>query len=108
METVRRNLGITTMKNMESSNHIVKSLATAFTQIGKNTRSKSIVCRSTRQRCLLKCTSQIVPLHPKTLKKYSVRRDNLDVEGQMETLWAFSGRLLCKDMKLVEAVKGLV
>ena len=26
----------------------------------------------------------------------------------METLWAFSGRLPCKDMKLVEAVKGLV
>ena len=46
---------------------------------------KSIVCRSTRQRRLLKCTSEIVPLHPKTLKKYSVRRDNLDVEGQMET-----------------------
>ena len=57
---------------------------------------------------LLKCTSQIVPLHPKTLKKYSVRRDNLDVEGQMETLWAFSGRFPRKDMKLVKAVKGLV
>ena len=49
-----------------------------------------------------------MPLHPKTLKKYSVRRDNLDVEGQMETLWEFSGRLPHKDMKLVEAVKGLV
>ena len=47
-------------------------------------------------------------LHPKTLKKYSVRRDNLDVEGQTETLWAFSGRLSRKDMKLVEAMKGLV
>jgi len=97
--TVRKILGITTMKNMESSNHIVKSLAAAFTFIGKKTRSKdcnvarcvlaeSIVCRSTRQRRLLKCTSEIVSLHPKTLKKYSVRRDNLDVEGQMETLWA--------------------
>ena len=69
---------------------------------------ESIVRRSTRQRCLLKCTSQIVPLHPKTLKKYSIRRDNIDVEGQMETLWAFSRRFPCKDMKLVEAVKGLV
>ena len=79
METVRRNLRITTMKSIESSNHIVKSLAAAFTSIGKKTRSKdcnvarrvlaeSIVCRSTRQRCLLKCTSQIVPLHPNTLK----------------------------------------
>ena len=26
----------------------------------------------------------------------------------MEKLWAFSGRLSCKDMKLVEAVKGLM
>ena len=68
--------------------------------------AKSIVCRSRRQRRLLKCTSQIVPLHPKTLKKYSLRRDILDVEGKMETLWAFSGRFPRKDMKLVEAVKG--
>ena len=118
MATVRRNLGITTMNNMELSNHIVKSLAAAFTLIGKKTRSQdcnvahhvlaeSIVCRSTMQHRLLKCTSQIVPLHPKTLKKYSVTRYNL-VEGQMETLWEFSGRFRQKDMKLVEAVKGLV
>ena len=119
MATVRRNLGIRTMKNIESSNHIVKSLAVAFTSIGKKTRShdcnvarhvldESNVCRSIRKHHLLNCTSQIVPLHPKTLKKHSVRRDNLDVEGQMETLWAFSGRFPCKDMKLVEVVKGLV
>ena len=51
----------------------------------------------------------MVPLHPKTLKKYLVRRDSLDVEGQMETLWAFSGWFPRKYiMKLVEAVKGLV
>ena len=67
MATVRRNLGITTMKNIKSSNHIVKYLAIAFTSIGKKTRSQhynlacrvlaeSIVCRSTRQRHLLKCT----------------------------------------------------
>ena len=49
-----------------------------------------------------------MPLHIKTLKKISVRRDNLDVEGQMETLWAFSSRLPHKYMKLVEAVKGLL
>ena len=35
MATGRRNLGITTMKNIESSNHIVKSLVTAFTSISK-------------------------------------------------------------------------
>ena len=49
-----------------------------------------------------------MPLYPKILKKYSVRRDNLYVEEQMETLWAFSGRFPRKDMKLVEAMKGLV
>ena len=92
MGNVRRNLGIRTMNNIKSSNHIAKYLAAAFTSIGKKTHSQdcnvacrvlveSIVCRSTRQHCLLKCTSQIVPLHPKTLKKYLVRRDNLDVEG---------------------------
>ena len=69
---------------------------------------ESIVCISTRQCRLLKCTSQIVPLHPKTHKKYSIRRDILDVEGQMQTLWAFSSRFPYKDMKLVEVVKGLV
>ena len=38
MATVRINLRITTMKNMESSNHIVKSLVAAFTSVGKKTR----------------------------------------------------------------------
>ena len=49
-----------------------------------------------------------MPLHLNKLKNYSVRRDSLDVEGKMETLWAFSGRFPRKDMMLVEAVKGLV
>jgi hypothetical protein len=44
----------------------------------------------------------------KNSKKPSIRRDSLAIEGQMEKMWAFSGRLPCKDMKLVEAVKGLV
>ena len=68
MATVIRNLGIRTMKNIESSNHIVKYLAATFTSIGEKTRSQdcnvacrvlaeSIVCRSTRQHRLLKCTS---------------------------------------------------
>ena len=35
MATVRINLGITIMKNIESSNHIVKSLDAAFTSIAK-------------------------------------------------------------------------
>ena len=112
-------MGIKTLRNTESSSHIVESLVKAFTLIGKKYRSKdcniahrilveSIVSRSTRQRCLIKCTSKIVNLNSKTLKKYYVRRDSLDIEGQMEKLWAFSGRLPRKDMKLVEAVNGLV
>ena len=101
------------MNNIESSNHIVKYLATAFTLIGKKNSSQdcnvarhvldeSIVCRSKIQCRILKSTSQIIPLHPKTLQKYSVRRDNLDVEGQMETLWEFSGRFPSKETKLVK------
>ena len=35
MAIVRRNLGKRTLKNIESSNHIVKSLVAAFTSIGK-------------------------------------------------------------------------
>ena len=65
MASVRKNLGIITLKNIESSNHIVKSLIAEFTLIGKKTRSQdrnvahhvlaeSIVCRFTRQHCLLK------------------------------------------------------
>ena len=42
MASVRRNLGITTMKNMESSNHIVKSLTAAFTSIGKKKSFKRL------------------------------------------------------------------
>ena len=90
--TIRRNLCIITSKNIESSNHIMKSIVVAFTLTGKKSRSqdynvvyhvlaKSILSISTRQHRLLKCTSQFVPLHPKKLKKYSLRRDKLDVDG---------------------------
>ena len=90
------------------SHRLVKKTRSKDCNVARHVLAKSIICRSTRQHRLLKCTSQIVPLHPKTLKKYSLRRDNLDVEEQMETLWKFSGRFPLKDMKLVEAVKGLV
>ena len=76
----RRILGINTLRNTESSSHIVKSLVKAFTSIGKKSRSKycniarcvlaeSIVSRSTRQRHLIKCTSEIFNLNKKTLNK---------------------------------------
>ena len=57
---------------------------------------------------MIKCTQEIVNLNPIPLKKYSIRRDSLEIEGQMEKLWAFSGRFPHKDMKLVETMKGLV
>ena len=44
----------------------------------------------------------------KNSKKNPIRRESLDIEGQMEKLWEFSGRLPHKDMNLVEAMKGLV
>ena len=40
MESVRKKLGIRALKNIESSNHIVKSLDAAFTSIGKKTHSQ--------------------------------------------------------------------
>ena len=40
METARKKLGIRTLKNIESSNHIVKSLTTEFTSIGKKNHSQ--------------------------------------------------------------------
>jgi hypothetical protein len=69
---------------------------------------ESIVITRTRQCHLLKYTSQIAKLHPKTLRRSSIRRDTLDVEGKMDKLWASNGRLACRDMKLVEAMNELV
>ena len=43
METIRRNVGITTMKNIESSNHIVKSLVAAFTRLVKKLVHKTVM-----------------------------------------------------------------
>ena len=43
METVKSNLGIITLKNTESSNHIVKYLVVAFTSIGKKIIHKTVM-----------------------------------------------------------------
>ena len=40
MESVRKKLGIRTLNNIESSNHIVKYFTDAFTLIAKKTRSQ--------------------------------------------------------------------
>ena len=115
---VRRKLGIKTLKNTESNSYVIKYLVEAFTSISKKYHSqdcnvahhvlaKSIKSKRTIQRHLIKWTSEIVNLHQKNIKRNSFRRDSLDIEGQMNKLWEFSGRLPCKDMKLV-VVKGLV
>ena len=43
----------------------------------------------------------------KTLQKYSIRRDSLETGCQID-MWAFTGRLPRSNMKLIEAIKGLV
>ena len=100
------------------SSHIVKSFVDAFGKIGKNTRSndrnaarrvlsQAIVNKNTKVLGFLKPTSKLVNLNVKTLRKYSIRREHLDTTGQTD-FWAFIGRLPRRDMKLVDAVKGLV
>ena len=42
----------------------------------------------------------------KTLRKYSHRRDSLDIGGPTD-LWAFIGRLPHSNMKLIGEIKGL-
>ena len=52
-------------------------------------------------------TSKLVNLNVKTLRRYSIRREHLDTIAQTN-FWAFIGQLPRRDMKLVDAVKGLV
>ena len=100
------------------SSHIVKSLVDAFGKIGKKTRSKDrnaarrvfsqeIVNKNTKLLGFLKPTWKIVNLNLKTLSRYSIRREDIDTTDQTD-FWAFIGRLPRRDMKLVDAVKGLV
>ena len=106
------------VRNSGPSSHIVKSLVDAFGKIGKKTRSKdrnaarrvlsqAIVNKNTKLLGFLKPTCKIVNLNVKTLRRYSIRREHLDTTDQTD-FWAFIGRLPRRDMKLVDAVKGLV
>ena len=106
------------VKNSGPISHIVKSLVDAFGKIGKNTRSKdrnaarrvlsqAIVNKNTWFLCFVKPTSKLVNLNVKTLCRYSIIREHLDTTTQTN-FWAFIGRLPHRDMKLVDAVKGLV
>ena len=47
----------------------------------------------------------MVKLQPKSLKLYSIRRDNLDMEGQMDKLSELSSRLPPKGMPLADVVR---
>ena len=100
------------------SSHIVKNLVDAFGKIGKNTWSKdrnvarhvfsqAIVNKNTGVLRFLKTTSKLVNLNVKSLRRYSIRREHLDITGQTY-FWALIGRLPRRDMNLVDAVKGLV
>ena len=68
--------------------------------------SQSIVNKSTRALRLLKPTSKLVGLDIKALRRYCSRREQLDF-GETD-VWSFVGRLPRSDMKLIDAVKGLV
>ena len=106
------------IKNFGPSSHIVKSLVDAFGKIGKNTCSKdhnaarrvlsrAIVNKNTSVLHFLKPTSKLVNLNVKTLRRYSIRREHIDTTAKTY-FWAFIGRFPHHDMKLVDAVKGLV
>ena len=106
------------VNNSEPSSHIVKNLVDAFSKIGKKNHSKdrnaarqvlsqAIVNKNTRVLRLLKPTSKLVKLNVKTIRKYSIKREHLDRTNQTY-FWAFIGRLPRSNIKLVDAVKGLV
>ena len=115
---VRRILGIKMVRSSDVNNHIVRNLQSAFNAIGKRSRTKdlcaarrvlseSVVSKSTRKRCLLSHTSHVFKLNRKTVKKYSVLRENLEIPGGKDC-WSFVGRLPRRDMKLIDDVKDLV
>ena len=86
----------------DANNHIVRNLQYAFNAIGNMPRtkdicaayrvlSKSVVSKSTRQCHLLSHTSHILKLNRKTIKKYSVIRENIQNPGG-KYCWDFVGR----------------
>ena len=68
--------------------------------------SKSIVNKSTRALRLLNPTSKLVGSNFKALQRYCSRKEQLD-SGETD-VWSFVGRLPHSDMKLIDAVMGLV
>ena len=64
--------------------------------------------KNTRVLGFLKPTSKLVSLNVKTLRRYSIRREHLNTTAQTYFWAGFIGGLPHRDMKLVDAVKGLV
>ena len=104
------------INSFEPSSHVT-ILAYEFSTIGKKFHSKdhnaarhvlsqSIVNKRTKALSLLKPTSKLVGLDIKALRRYCSRREQLD-SGEIE-VWSFVGRFPCSNMKLIDAVKGLV
>ena len=54
----------------------------------------------------LKPTSKLINLNVKTLHRYCARREELETDQRY--VWDFIGRLPPYDMKLIDALKGLV
>ena len=117
MTIVSKNLRIKMINSSKPSSYVVRSLVDAFSNIGKKSRSKdcnaarhvlsqSIVNKSTRALPLLKPTSKLVGLDIKALCRYCSRREKLD-SGETN-VWSFVGRLPRSEMKLIDAIKGLV
>ena len=101
----------------EPSSHIFKILVDSISTIGKKTHSKDhnvahrvlsqvIVNKNTSDFHFLKPTSILVNLNDKTIHMYSIRREIL--ETIQTDFWSFSGRLSHFDMKLIDAIKGLM
>ena len=85
---VRRILIIKMVRSSEDNNHIDKNIQSTFNAIGKTSHTKdicvactvlsgSLVSKYRWQCCLLSHTSHILKLKRKTVKKYSIIRENL-------------------------------
>ena len=105
------------INSSEPSSHVVISLVDSFSTIGNKSRSKdrnaarhvlsqSIVNKRTRALHLLNTTFKLVGLDIKALHRYFSRREQL--ESGETNVWSFIVRFPCSDMKLIDAVKGLV
>ena len=75
--------------------------------MGRRVLSESVVRKSTRKRRLLSHTSQILKLNRKTVKKYSVIRENIQTLG-VKYCSTFIDRFPRRDMKLIDVVKELI